>query len=287
MYANVRGTRLYFDVDGMGLVPAGDSMEPRPPLFLLHGGPGGDHSSFKTSVNSLADVSQLIYLDHRGSGRSAPAQAEACTLDENIQDLEAVRSYLGLEQIAVLGSSYGGMVAQGYAIRYPEHIERLILVATAPSFRFLEEARRIVQTRGTPDQVRVCETLWSAGFTSQEQLYEYYKTMGPMYSTAFDADKFEAGWHRGIRNFAQLNSGFGGFLREFDYTDQLCQIGCPTLVLTGALDWICPPSQSRLIADQIPDVRLEVFADSAHSIAQDEPDKFMTIVRAFLHERVA
>ena len=149
MYANVRGTRLYFDVDGMGLVPVGDSMEPRPPLFLLHGGPGGDHSSFKTSVNSLADVSQLIYLDHRGSGRSAPAQAEDCTLDENIQDLEAVRSYLGLEQIAVLGSSYGGMVAQGYAIRYPEHIERLILVATAPSFRFLEEARRIVQTRGT------------------------------------------------------------------------------------------------------------------------------------------
>ena len=108
-----------------------------------------------------------------------------------------------------------------------------------------------------------------------------------MYSTAFDADKFAAGWHRGIRNFAQLNSGFGGFLREFDYTDQLRQIGCPTLVLTGALDWICPPSQSQLIADQIPDVRLEMFADSAHSIAQDEPEKFMTIVRAFLNERVA
>ena len=287
MYANVRGTRLYFDVDGMGLVPDGDRMEPRPPLFLLHGGPGGDHSSFKTSVNGLADVAQLIYLDHRGSGRSAAAQAEDCTLDENIQDLEAVRSHLGLEQISVLGSSYGGMVAQGYAIRYPEHMERLILVATAPSFRFLEEARRIVQARGTPDQIRVCELLWSAGFTSQEQLYEYYKTMGPMYSTAFDSDKFEAGWHRGIRNFAQLNSGFGGFLREFDYIDQLVQIGCPTLVLAGALDWICPPSQSRLIADRISDVRLEIFENSAHSIAQDEPEKFMDLVRGFLDKSSA
>ena len=287
MYANVRGTRLYFDVDGMGLVPDGDRMEPRPPLFLLHGGPGGDHSSFKTSVNGLADVAQLIYLDHRGSGRSAAAQPEDCTLDENIQDLEAVRSYLGLEQISVLGSSYGGMVAQGYAIRYPEHMERLILVATAPSFRFLEEARRIVRARGTPDQIRVCETLWRAGFTSQEQLYEYYKTMGPMYSTAFDGDKFEAGWHRGIRNFAQLNSGFGGFLREFDYIDQLVQIGCPTLVLAGALDWICPPAQSRLIADRISDVRLEIFENSAHSLAQDEPEKFMELVRGFLDKSSA
>ncbi|MEE3369847.1 MAG: alpha/beta fold hydrolase [Planctomycetota bacterium] len=287
MYANVRGTRLYFDVDGMGLVPDGDHMESRPPLFLLHGGPGGDHSSFKTSVNGLADVAQLLYLDHRGSGRSAAAQAADCTLDENIQDLEAVRSYLGFEQISVLGSSYGGMVAQGYAIRYPEHIDRLILVATAPSFRFLEEARRIVQARGTPDQIRVCETLWSAGFTSEEQLYEYYKTMGPMYSTAFDSDKFEAGWQRGIRNFAQLNSGFGGFLKEFDYTEQLREIDCPTLVLAGALDWICPPSQSQLIADRIPAARLEVFAASAHSIAQDEPEKFMTLVRAFLQEPVA
>ena len=287
MYANVRGTRLYFDVDGMGLVPNGGRMEPRPPLFLLHGGPGGDHSSFKTSVNGLADVAQLIYLDHRGSGRSAAAPAANCTLDENIQDLEAVRSYLGLEQIAVLGSSYGGMVAQGYAIRYPQHIDRLILVATAPSFRFLEEARRIVQERGTPDQIRVCEILWSAGFTSVEQLYEYYKTMGPLYSTAFDSDKFEAGWQRGIRNFAQLNSGFGGFLREFDYTERLREIDCPTLVLAGALDWICPPSQSQLIADRISAARLEVFAASAHSIAQDEPEKFMTLVRAFLQERVA
>ncbi|MBB73738.1 MAG: prolyl aminopeptidase [Planctomycetaceae bacterium] len=287
MYANVRGTRLYFDVDGMGLVPNGGRMEPRPPLFLLHGGPGGDHSSFKTSVNGLADVAQLIYLDHRGSGRSAAAPVANCTLDENIQDLEAVRSYLGLEQIAVLGSSYGGMVAQGYAIRYPQHIDRLILVATAPSFRFLEEARRIVQERGTPDQIRVCEILWSAGFTSVEQLYEYYKTMGPLYSTAFDSDKFEAGWQRGIRNFAQLNSGFGGFLREFDYTERLREIDCPTLVLAGALDWICPPSQSQLIADRISAARLEVFAASAHSIAQDEPEKFMTLVRAFLQERVA
>ena len=282
MYASVRDTRLYFDIEGMGLVPDGDRMEPRQPLVLLHGGPGGDHSSFKTSVNRLADVAQLIYLDHRGSGRSAPVSAESCTLDENIRDLDAVRAYLGLEQISVLGSSYGGMVAQGYAIRYPDRVDRLILAATAPSFRFLQEAQRIVGARGTPDQIRVCEWLWNASFTSKEQLYEYYKTMGPMYSTTFDLDKFEAGWHRGIRNFDQLNSGFGGFLRDFDYTDQLVQIGCPTLVLAGAWDWICPPSQSRLIAERIPDVRLEIFENSAHSLAQDEPEKFMELVRGFL-----
>ncbi|MAV37151.1 MAG: prolyl aminopeptidase [Planctomycetaceae bacterium] len=284
MYASLRGTRLYFDVDGMGLVPDGDRMQPRPTLVLLHGGPGGDHSSFKTSLNRLTDVAQLVYLDHRGSGRSAAVDAETCTLNENVEDLDALRAYLGLEKISILGSSYGGMVAQGYAIRYPDHVDRLILASTAPSFRFLQEARNLVSERGTPDQIRVCEALWNAEFTSLEQLHEYYRTMGPMYATSFDEEKFEAGWRRGIRNYAQLNSGFGGFLRDFDFTDQLATIVCPTLVLAGALDWICPPSQARSIAERIPEVRLEVFENSAHAIAQDEPEKFMELVRRFLGE---
>ncbi|MBP89604.1 MAG: prolyl aminopeptidase [Planctomycetaceae bacterium] len=283
MRAKVRNTEIYFDVDGLGLAPVGNCLVERPPLFLLHGGPGSDHSSFKTQCTAnLRDSAQLVYVDHRGSGRSSEANPETHTLDNNIDDLEALRQHLGLERISILGSSYGGMVAQGYAIRYPQRTANLILVATAPSYHFLEDAKRILRERGTPDQIRVCEWLWDGTFESQEELYEYYKVMGPMYATSFDPEAFEKGWCRGIRNFTQLNLGFRTFLRTFDFVEDLKTIPCPTLVLGGAHDWICAPNHSRVLAEQIPRAHLKIFAESAHSIAQDEPEAFDAAVRGFL-----
>ena len=70
MYAQLDQTRLFFDVDGPEWVPDGEQMRKRPVLFLLHGGPGGEHGSFKKTVGKLRDVAQLVYVDHRGSGRT-------------------------------------------------------------------------------------------------------------------------------------------------------------------------------------------------------------------------
>ena len=282
MKARIRGTEIYFDVDGAGLVPDGERMVQRPTLFLLHGGPGGDHVGFKSTVARLVDVAQLVYVDHRGSGRSAASDPSTYTLDENIDDVDALRDYLGLDSICLLGSSYGGMVAQGYAIRYPDRVSNLVLCATAPSYRFLEDAKRIVAERGTPEQQAVCETLWNGSFESLEQVREYYQAMGPMYSVTYDAQKSAESWSRGTRNFEQLNLGFSDFLREFDYTEQLGSIACPTLVLAGEQDWICPPNHSRDIAERVPRAHLKVFSKSAHNIAGDEPEEFLAAVRGFL-----
>ena len=283
MLARIHDTEIYFDIDGSGLVAERGQMVERPPLFLLHGGPGSDHSGFKTQVTSkLRDIAQLVYIDHRGSGRSKPTDPATYTLDQNIDDIDALREHLGLERICVLGASYGGMVAQGYALRYPQHLAKLVLVVTAPSYRFLEDAKRILQERGSPDQIRICEYLWNGNFTSEDQLREYYELMGPMYSTTYDPSKFEDGWGRGIRNFEQLNRGFGGFLRTFDFTGQLHTINCPTLVLGGAHDWICAPNHSREIAEQIPGAELKIFANSSHSIPQDEPEAYEAALRNFL-----
>src|SRR5580704_3862530 len=70
MNISVNGVRLFFDVDGAGFVPDGPIMREKPVMLLLHGGPGADHSLFKPSFSQLADLVQLVYLDHRGCGRS-------------------------------------------------------------------------------------------------------------------------------------------------------------------------------------------------------------------------
>lgn len=282
MRARIRGTEIYFDVDGMGLVPEGDRMVERPVLFLLHGGPGGDHAGFKTSSAALRDVAQLVYVDHRGCGRSAEGDPATYTLDNNIDDLDALREHLDLNRISILGSSYGGMVAQGYALRYPQRLANLILVCTAPSHRFLDEAKRHVEEHGTPDQVRVCRGLWDGTIQSMDQLREFYEVMGPMYSTTFKPQEFEPGWKRGRRSFVALNRGFSDFLRTFDYTDRLHEIACPTLVLAAAHDWICAPKYSEIIAQKIPRAHLKIFANSGHMLAGDENAAYLQAVRGFL-----
>lgn len=287
MYANVRGTRLYFDVEGPQLMADGERMAERPTVVLLHGGPGGDHTGFRAQGNWLREFAQVVYLDNRGSGRSANGDPGSYTLDNNVDDLAAVCDYLGIERPILLGGSYGGMVAQSFAVRYPDRLEKLILVATAPSFRFIDDARCIVETRGTPEQRRVCQRLWEGSFENLDQLREYYSAMNPWYSLTATPEKFAASWSRARRSVAAFNAGFGGFLRSFDVIDQLPKITCPTLVLAGAYDWICPPQHSRLIAERIPHAELHIFENAAHSIAADEPEKYRELVTKFLHQPLA
>jgi proline iminopeptidase len=282
MRARIRGTEIYFDIDGPGLVPDGDKMVQRPVLFLLHGGPGGDHAGFKSSSAALRDAAQLVYVDHRGCGRSSPGDPADYTLDNNIDDLDALREHLGHSRISILGSSYGGMVALGYALKYADRVANLVLVCTAPSYRFMADARRHVEEHGTPEQKQVCQRLWDGNFETLEQLREFYELMGPMYSTSFQPEQFEMSWKRSIRSFAALNRGFGDFLRSFDYTDRLHEIRCPTLVLGAAHDWICAPKYSQMIAERIPRAHFKLFANSGHMLANDENAAYLQAVRGFL-----
>ena len=87
------------------------------------------------------------------------------------------------------------MVALGYGLEYPDRLANLVLVAMPLSYRFLDEARAIVQVlAGRRDQVRVCRALWEGNFESLEQLHEYYRVMGPLYAKSFEPETSEEGW---------------------------------------------------------------------------------------------
>jgi proline iminopeptidase len=282
MRAKIRGTEIYFDVEGAGLVPDGPHMREKPVLFALHGGPGGDHSGYKPALSRLADKVQIVYIDHRGSGRSARGPQETYTLENNVEDVEALRQYLGLEKIVVYGMSYGGMVALSYAIRYPQNVSHLIAGVTSPNHTFFEKAKQALAERGTPEQQQAAEPLWAGNFTSEEQLRDYFEVMGPLYSRTFNAEKAKERRNRQILSPEAINEGFGGFMRTFDFTDQLHTITAPTLVIGARHDWICAPELSELIASRIPNADLRIFENSGHSVLADELDAFIDVVRGFL-----
>jgi proline iminopeptidase len=281
MKAKIRDTELYFDVEGAGLVVDGPTMREKPVAFLLHGGPGADHTSYKPLFSDLSGLMQLVYVDHRGQGRSARSNPASYTLDNNVDDLEALRQYLGLGPIVVIGGSYGGMVGLAYASRYPQHVAKLVVYATAASYHFLDRAKQILQERGTPEQRLMAQYLWDGNFESDQQFQEFFQVMGPLYSLAYDAEKAKFSSDRAILSHEATNQAFSGFLRQFNLLPQLSQITAPTLVIGARHDWICAPEFSEAIAAAIPQAELKIFENSGHSIRADAPEALMAAIWEF------
>ncbi|HLB41933.1 MAG TPA: alpha/beta fold hydrolase [Gammaproteobacteria bacterium] len=291
MKANIRGTEIYFDVAGMQIVPDGDSLIEKPVLFLIHGGPGSNHIHFKYDSIKLQKYAQLVFIDQRGCGFSKKTKKTDYTLENNIKDIEALRKYLGLKRISILGISYGGIVAQGYAIRYSKNIDKLILVVTAPSHHFIDEAKKNLQQIGNAKQITVCEKyLWNGKFNSDREVNYYFKVMDPLYiynhkkkkrkKPSFKKTKF--GELKNFLSYEVLNVGFSDFLHRFNYISKLKKITSPTLILAGQNDWVCSPKQSRIIADSIPNSKLKIFKKCGHALAVDVNDKYIKEVKIFL-----
>jgi proline iminopeptidase len=284
MRAKIRGTEIYFDVEGSGLVPDRTRMRDRPVAFLIHGGPGGDHTAFKPSMSPLAERIQLVYFDHRGQGRSAKGDPSLYTLDQNVEDMEALRLHLGLGPIVSIGTSYGGMVGMAHAARYPFSVSHLILVVTAAHAGFNARAREIVAERGTPEQRRVCEQLWAGELDTEAKLRHYYEVMGSMYSRRHDPATAAIGRSRGTLTPEATNRAFapGGFLQSYDLRPELSAITAPTLIIAGRHDWICPPEFSEELHALIPGSDLRIFEESSHSVRVDETSAFLDAILGFI-----
>jgi proline iminopeptidase len=284
MKARIRDTEIFFDIDGASLVPDGARMHERPTAFLVHGGPGVDHTGLKARYGRLAEKMQLVYFDHRGQGRSARGDPETYTLGENVEDMEALRRYLGLGSIVSLGTSYGGTVAMAHAARYPASVSHLILVATIAHSGNVDRSRQIVAERGTAEQAIQCENLYAGQLDTPEKMRRYFEVMGPLYTRINDPALPIIGLERTILSPEALNRalGPGGCLRNLDLRRELGAITAPTLILAGRHDWICAPEFSEEIHQLIPGSDLRIFEESSHSIGGDESQKLLDAVAGFL-----
>ena len=289
MKASIRGTEIYFDVDGTGLVGEGAGLREKPVAFVIHGGPGSDHSGFRGPLGPLAERLQLVYFDHRGSGRSARGDKAKYTLDENVEDMEALRRYLGLGAIVSVGTSYGGMVAMAHAAKYPDSVSHLVLVVTAAQPGFIARSREIAAQRGTPQQVALCDDLYAGRIDTPEKLRDFHHHMGPLYSTRYDAAKSLERLNRGVHAPETLNAAFapGGFMHTMDLRPRLAAIRAPTLIIAGRHDWICAPEFSEEIHRLIPHATLTVIDHAGHLPGVEQPERFNATLLDFLNTKVA
>jgi proline iminopeptidase len=251
-------------------------------IILVHGGRGiGDHSSELEAYRPLSDEYRLIAYDQRGCGQSS--LTPPFTFARLADDLEELRATMVGAPCVVLGGSFGGMIALTHALRHPGSASHLILRGTAPSHHHEAEAVANIKARlhkASSASVRMVEKMFSEDIVDDTELRLIWAALQPLYYETFDPDASLERTRRMHFHAETHNALFSDKL--YDLRARLPEIAVPTLVVCGAADWICPPSQSRLIAETVPRAELFMVENANHSVHFEARDAVLARVRAFL-----
>jgi pimeloyl-ACP methyl ester carboxylesterase len=284
MHISVNNVRLYFDVEGAGLVPDGPRMREKPTLVLLHGGPGFDHTIYKPFFSQLTDIAQVIYLDHRGNGRSDDGPRELWTLAQWGDDVRAFCESLGIEKPIVWGTSFGGMVAIAYATRHPDHPGKLAFVSTeAKGDSYIDRRIALFERLGGPEAGALARRRFRDGDIGPEVLAAWLTVAMPLYTRS---PRNPEAAQRAIRK-VPVREWFTRAESEghsFDFLSALSRVQCPTLVMGGDEDPMIPIEAQADIAAAVPShlVRFERFANCGHGVIADDPERASKVIREFV-----
>jgi pimeloyl-ACP methyl ester carboxylesterase len=286
MHVLINGVRIFFDVEGAGLVPDGRTMREKPTVILLHGGPGFDHSIYKPTFSALADIAQVVFLDHRGNGRSDPGPREAWTLAQWGDDVHAFCEALGITRPIVLGVSFGGTVAIAYATRHRAHPAKLVLVSTeAAGDTYRERRVALFERFGGPEIGALARRrfLEAHGHTDEATVETWLRLAFPLYTRTPRDPTISA---RAVRR-PEVTHWFtrpGGEGHTFNLFPALSRVQCPTLVMGGEDDPVTPIECQADIAAALPAhlVRFERFPGVGHGVLTDAPERGMAMIRDFI-----
>lgn len=284
----VRGINLWVERQGEGI-----------PLVLVSGGPGTSHHYFHPHFQEATKFSEVIFYDLRGVGLSDRISgSEGYSIDQAVEDLDALREKLGFEKWAVLGLSFGGVVTQLYALKYPERIAGMILLSSAlpmsldiglgaRQYDFLSEAERkrigeiysIAGQRVAPVhteqlgpelQRSMLFNAFSNGDWKRRHIKRWYEDDIAMYARyEFVHDK---GYYQ-----AMLQDYF-----EYDFKGLFKTCPVPTLIIEGKWDLAYGEQKAEMMFDQFQKADREFWEDTGHLAFEDEPERFMKTLRKFL-----
>lgn len=275
-YMKINGAQLYVTRMGIGHERT---------IFFLHGGPGlGDSRADIATYEPLAKDFHLVFLDLRGSGQSS--ETPPFTHKQWVEDIEQLRSSLGLGKIILHGSSYGGFLAQEYAARYSENLEYLLLNVTTldgtNDLKAIDNAKASDRCQLTDEQLH---RLFSGSVENNEDFYRLYAGILPLYMVSFDPERDQQKLKQIQFHYETHNAAFRG-LAHYDMSSELPHIETPTLITAGELDWITPADCAKQIHTHMPNSALVVFHDSGHSLAREESALYVRLIQAFIEGRV-
>ena len=288
-------------VDAGGVLVYYQSLGRGEPLVVLHGGPGASHDYFLPYLLPLMRHHRLIFIDERGSGRSeALVDAKDYTVENMVEDVEAVRRQLGLGKIDLLGHSYGGVLAQAYALKYQGNLAHLVLCSTFSSTQAMNAVFDRMKEKMAPELRERIAKLETEGLFGHGKDFEKNRYTNDYMTAAWGEGYFPYLYQgRPDPNFDPASSGkvpwdlyremwgshgefiIDGNLKSVEYTDRLATIRVPTLITAGDHDE-CDPSLARTMQEKIGGSKLVVLPTSGHMTFVDQPGLFISTVDEFL-----
>lgn len=280
MRIKVNDVALSFDVDGQRLSPSGTTVIARKTILLLHGGPGMDHMVFKPAFDRLSQNAQVVYLDHRACGRSDDGPAASWRMDQWADDIADFIDQLGIESPIVLGTSWGGLVAQHFATKYPTLPGGIVLMSTAAHPNLNKTFDAMEACGGAA--AREAAQAFFADATQQGVVERYFSTCLPYFT--FRRSNPEILSRVSMRpevitHFYRKGSEF----YDIDFRDRLARIRVPTLIVHGVNDALFPIDLAEETFKHLvtPHKRLVRIPECGHLSEQDAPEVIMDAIIDF------
>jgi len=290
-FIDAHGVLIYYVTVGRGA-----------PLVILHGGPGASHDYFLPYLLPLARHNRLIFMDERGSGKSEKLEDPAgYTVENMVEDVEAVRQALGLGKITLLGHSCGGVLAQAYALKHGQNLTHLILCSTFSSTKAMNEVFRHMKETMAPELRERIDRMENGGLFGHGKDFEKSRYANDYMIAAWGEGYFPYLYqNRPDPNYDPIANGsmswdlyremwgshgefiIDGNMTLVEYTDRLSTIHVPTLITVGDHDE-CDPSLSRTMHEKIAGSKLLLLPKSGHMTFVDQPNMFIHAVDDFLH----
>lgn len=264
------------------------------PLVLLHGGPGSTHNYFEV-LDRIAeeDGRQLVMYDQIGCGNSyVENRPDLWNSKVWIEELIKLRKHLGLDEIHLLGQSWGGMQTLEYVCNYkPEGLKSIILSSTLPaSWLWAEEAQRMIAQMPQDMQDAIKKATESGDYSSPEYQAaeaEYMRQHCAGEVTENDPEclrrpkkagreSYVVGW--GPNEFTPL-----GTLKDYDVIDQLGDIKEPALIINGGND-LCTPYVAKFMYDRIPNSEWELFRTCRHMCFVEDNDHYVEVLKKWMNK---
>ena len=274
-------------IDGASIFVLSVGAESNYPLFVIHGGPGLDHTEMSPWLDSLGDTFRLLYVDLRGQGRSQRVDPSTLTLSRFALDVTKLAEALGLRQYAVLGHSFGSFVTLAHAIEQGGASHYVLSGCTAS---FTKTAPEIQRNLATFEPVELREQVtqsWALEPNAQTQadVAKIMEMQMPFHFATTESDAYR----RYMENEAQGRAVYSPEVLAYfaaneyaiEYQDQLGAITKPTLVITGEYDRTCTPRASRDLSAGIPGSELLIVPNAGHMTYVEQPDIYFPAVRAF------
>ena len=260
------------------------------PLFVLHGGPGCDHTMFGDHLDGLTDTCRLLFVDQRAQGRSDPAPPETWTLNEMAADVERLANTLGLERYGVLGHSFGAFVALEHAVEYSGRPAASIISSGVPDASFLDAVQRNLQAFEPVELREQVTNSWAreAEAHTQEDCLSILSEQLPFHfrdplDPRIDAMRAELG--NAVYSPDVLRAAARSEYGAVHVQDRLPSVSHPVLVLAGRHDRTCSVAGAEAIAEAVPDAELVVFEGSGHMTFIEEQNEYVAAVGDFITRR--